>query len=144
MGIYVYNLFSFFFLYLILRRNFHVLWVPFSHPTIDLLSPHWSLIRSGDKSLYKLRNVPRIFDLRSKSSFLDHSSFSFCSHLLIALSRSTIPSFSDGYKNCIKSAWIRYRRYREARRGDQIESLSFRRIEIETRRCFTICTLRRK
>jgi len=95
-----------------------------------------ALIRSGDKNLYKLQNVPRIFDLRSKSSFLDHPSLSFHPHLLIVPSRSTI-SFSGGYKNCIKSARsVIGGTKRRNRTG------SFRRVEIETPRYFTVCTLR--
>lgn len=100
----------------------------------------------GDKSLYKLRNVPRIFNpQRSKFSILaiiPPSLPPIPFHLLIVLSRSTISSLGV-HKNCIKRrARPGDRRKCRGRREDLAGWSSFRRVEIETPRCFTVCTFR--
>lgn len=128
--------------HLVLRAQFSCpLGTIFASHDRSFIATFVALIRFGDKSLYKLQNVPRIFDLRSKFSFLDHPFLSSHPHLLIVLSRSTISS-SGGHKNCIKSTRSAIGESSERRREDRSELPSFRRVEIETPWCFTVCTLR--
>lgn len=90
------------------------------------------------KDLYKLRNVPRIFDLRRSKRPL-FSIIPFLSPpLLIVPSRSTI-SFTGRHKNCIKSARTTMGASRREARGKlrwiAVSDSKYRNSVV----CFTVC-----